>query len=153
MLWPAWPCRSIDRPVGIICQPTHTADSTCGHAVIHGYLSMWKIPAKSISGLVVEYIVAIDVTRARIPADAGCSYSLSSDSSRLVISKVTCSHLILVAGVVCQFTLAGAPPWHTMVLQSVALPRPESSMSNGGAEPSMSASPACDHLTPGASLV
>ena len=87
----------------------------------------------------VEYIVAIDVTRARFPADAGCSYSLSSDSSRLVIGKVTCSHLILVAGVVCQFTLAGAPPWHTMVLQSVALPRPESSMSNGGAEPSMPA--------------
>ena len=29
-----------------------------------------KIPAKSISGLVVEYIVAIDVTRARFPADA-----------------------------------------------------------------------------------
>ena len=29
-----------------------------------------KIPAKSISGLVVEYLVAIDVTRARFPADA-----------------------------------------------------------------------------------
>ena len=65
-----------------------------------------------ISGLVVEYIVAIDVTRARFPADAGCSYSLSSDSSRLVIGKVTCSHLILVAGVVCQFMLAGAPLAH-----------------------------------------
>ena len=65
--------------------------------------------SRRISGLVVEYIVAINVTRARFPADAGCSYSLSSDSSRLVISKVTCSHLILVAGVVCQFMLAGEP--------------------------------------------
>ena len=81
----------------------------------------------------VKYIVAIDVTRARFPADASCSFRLFADRSRLVIGKVTCSHLILVAGVVCQFTLAGAPPWHTMVLQSVALPRPESSMSNVGA--------------------
>ena len=31
----------------------------------------------SISGLVVEYIVAIDVTRARFPADAGFSAIVS----------------------------------------------------------------------------
>ena len=30
---------------------------------------------QSISGLVVEYIVAIDVTRARFPADAGTSWT------------------------------------------------------------------------------
>ena len=29
----------------------------------------------SISGLVVEYIVAIDVTRARFPADASASWT------------------------------------------------------------------------------
>ena len=31
----------------------------------------------SISGLVVEYIVAIDVTRVRFPADASISFSFS----------------------------------------------------------------------------
>ena len=30
-------------------------------------------PVRSISGLVAEYIVAIDVTRVRFPADAGGS--------------------------------------------------------------------------------
>ena len=65
--------------------------------------------SRCISGLVVEYIVAIDVTRARFPADASCSFRLFADRSRLVIGKVTCSHLILVAGAVCQFMLAGEP--------------------------------------------
>ena len=30
--------------------------------------------SRGISGLVVEYIVAIDVTRVRIPSDAHCSH-------------------------------------------------------------------------------
>jgi hypothetical protein len=32
--------------------------------------SHWPLERQSISGLVVEYIVAIDVTRVRFPADA-----------------------------------------------------------------------------------
>ena len=36
---------------------------------------VWVMPhAQSISGLVVEYIVAIDVTRVRFPADAYLVY-------------------------------------------------------------------------------
>ena len=35
----------------------------------------------SISGLVVEYVVAIDVTRVRFPADAFCSAALGPPAS------------------------------------------------------------------------
>ena len=36
-----------------------------------------NVPRRCISGLVVEYIVAIDVTRVRFPADAFCFHWLA----------------------------------------------------------------------------
>ena len=41
---------------------------------------------RSISGLVVEYIVAIDVTRARFPADASCL-----EINGFAVSQLRCS--------------------------------------------------------------
>ena len=43
---------------------------------------------RSISGLVVEYIVAIDVTRVRFPADALLSLAVVSGARRLVVQSV-----------------------------------------------------------------
>ena len=37
------------------------------------YKGIWSL-YESISGLLVEYIIAIDVTRVRFPADARCSH-------------------------------------------------------------------------------
>ena len=42
-----------------------------------GKVTIAKREIVGISGLVVEYIVAIDVTRARFPADAGFSAIVS----------------------------------------------------------------------------
>ena len=38
------------------------------------YMNQVQRLSRGISGLVVEYIVAIDVTRVRFPADAHCSH-------------------------------------------------------------------------------
>ena len=54
--------------------------------------------ASSINGLVVEYIVAIDVTRARFPADAYYKHSVTTVESNLTR---TCKH-----NVSCQTEVA-----------------------------------------------
>ena len=38
------------------------------------YMNQVQRFSRGISGLVVEYVVAIDVTRVRFPADAHCSH-------------------------------------------------------------------------------
>ena len=55
---------------------------------------IWGLPeplapivGRSISGLVVEYIVAIDVTRVRFPADALFRYRLYAPNSDLGLRR------------------------------------------------------------------
>ena len=54
-----------------------------------------KCPQKhmSISGLVVEYIVAIDVTRVRFPADALSDHALANS-----VMTQWCQHKLLAQG-------------------------------------------------------
>ena len=47
----------------------------------------------SISGLVVEYIVAIDVTRARFPADAPSDHALANS-----VMTHWCQHNLMAQG-------------------------------------------------------
>ena len=59
----------------------------------------------SISGLVVEYIVSIDVTRVRFPADA--LYALHCSASFLDAVVVRGLVLLRVLGCHIRYTLAG----------------------------------------------
>ena len=52
-----------------------------------GQLSRMTLRVMSISGLVVEYIVAIDVTRVRFPADALFECCLVPCASSLLVSR------------------------------------------------------------------
>ena len=55
--------------------------------------------SSSISGLVVEYIVAIDVTQARFPADAFLVRLIPSLSRRVVLLASMCFELAPHGGV------------------------------------------------------
>ncbi len=50
--------------------PAYVSNSTGGEFREGVMQRVWHSSVQSISGLVVEYIVAIDVTRVRFPADA-----------------------------------------------------------------------------------
>ena len=53
------------------CRFESYQDHLLGVAIcVHAFSHCHRYEAASISGLVVEYIVAIDVTRVRFPADA-----------------------------------------------------------------------------------
>ena len=53
------------HPAMALDRPRHSLESRCADADV-----LTAARKDSISGLVAEYIVAIDVTRARFPADA-----------------------------------------------------------------------------------
>ena len=52
---------------------------------VGSYRNQFQNKCKGISGLVAEYIVAIDVTRARIPADAYCWIQWGSEGVQAIL--------------------------------------------------------------------
>ena len=65
------PKNAVWTGVRRLCHAAKTKRSTRGSGV---YMNQVQRFSRGISGLVVEYIVAIDVTRVRFPADAHCSH-------------------------------------------------------------------------------